>query len=115
MPRNVVLDTIDLGVVLRTCQRSRITLDGVNFSPSPRQGECNGVATDACKAVDEYSLIFRGSFSNILCNCSSSLSMRFNNKLVRVSYLATGSGVTPNQASSVIQIPSSYFEKILKR
>lgn len=28
-------------------------------------------------------------------------------------HVATGSGVTPNQASSVIHIPSSYFEKIL--
>ena len=28
-------------------------------------------------------------------------------------YFATGSGVTPNQASSVIQMPSSYLEKIL--
>jgi len=26
---------------------------------------------------------------------------------------ATGSGVTPNQASSVNQMPSSYFEKML--
>lgn len=30
-------------------------------------------------------------------------------------YSATGSGVTPNHASSVIQIPSSYREKMLYR
>jgi hypothetical protein len=30
-------------------------------------------------------------------------------------YFAMGSGVTPNQASSVIQIPLSYFSQILKR
>ena len=30
-------------------------------------------------------------------------------------YFAMGSGVTPNQASSVIQMPWSYFSQILNR
>lgn len=30
-------------------------------------------------------------------------------------YFAMGSGVTPNQASSVIHMPLSYFSQILKR
>jgi len=30
-------------------------------------------------------------------------------------YFAMGSGVTPNQASSVIQMPLSYCSQILKR
>ena len=33
-------------------------------------------------------------------------------QIAKRTYFATGSGVTPNHASSVIQIPSSYLEKM---
>lgn len=69
--------------MLRTCQSSRILLDCVHSLPFLRLGECNNIAPNASKAVNQYSLIWRGCFGNMPRDGSRILSM--HSKCIRSS------------------------------
>ncbi len=68
VPRDSILHTIDLSIVLRTNKCLRVFLDSVDSPPSVREGKCNDIATNPCKAIDQYSSLCRSRLRDVLCN-----------------------------------------------
>ncbi len=61
-PRNLVVYTVNLSIVLRTSEGVGVFLDSVDSPPPVGQGECNDVATNACKAINQDSSLCRSRF-----------------------------------------------------
>lgn len=119
-PEDLLCDAVDLCIVLGASQGFLVFLDRENLIPSSGQCESNGISASPSKAIDDHRLLFwccRDIVGNFSGDLVSWLQQTVERALKRSAarkrtYFATGSGVTPNHASSVIQIPSSYLEKI---
>lgn len=57
VPRNLVLNPVDFGVVLRAGQNLGILLDGVDSLPSARFSKRNDIPSHAGEAVDDNGLL----------------------------------------------------------
>lgn len=102
-------DAVHLGVVLGALENVGILLDGEDHIPPTGLSERDGIATGASKGVDDGGLASRHSIGNLLCDLAA-LSLEEFRAMAphgEMTYSATGSGVTPNHALSVIQTPSS--------
>ena len=114
VPSNLIFHSIHFGIMFGACQSCSILFDNVDFLPSTWPCKCYRITSSASKDIDEYILWAWSCCRQVL----SDFALR---RLVvlsllpwrNITYSATGSGVTPNQATSVIQIPWSYSENTL--
>lgn len=113
-PDDLVCDAVDFGVMLGTHKGFGVLFDGEDLLPAAGQGESDGIATCTCKGIDEDGLIGRGG-SNMFRDLAMGGGVSWRSKdcgMGKGTYVAIGSGVIPNHALSVIQMPSSYAEKM---
>jgi hypothetical protein len=114
-PLDRVTNAVDGGVVLRAGERGGVALDGDDARPALREGEGNDVAARAGEEVDQDGGggggggAGRGQLRERGPDVSGDSAARGGSLLVwgqgaktkTKTYEATGSGVTPNQASLV--------------
>ena len=65
VPRDLVVDAVNLRIMLRALKDFWISFDGIDSLPSARQRECDGVASDASKAIDQDGLLRRRRFGHM--------------------------------------------------
>lgn len=58
-PRNLLVDTVELGVMFAAADHVLILFDCIDSLPSTRTSKGDGIAANARKAVDENSLVGR--------------------------------------------------------
>lgn len=104
---DLVGDFMDLSIVLGALENLRILLNSEDALPAASHGESDSIAPGTSEGVDENRLVSGQSMLHLLGNLAriSINGVRDALSTQQMSYLATGCGVTPNQASSVIQTP----------
>ena len=114
-PKDLLCNSIHFCIVLGASQGFLVLFDSEDLVPSSRKCKGNRITTSSSEAVD-YHILFFWCSSDLVGNPPMGvlvvLQRRPELRSAKRTYFATGSGVTPNQASSVIQMPSSYFEKM---
>lgn len=113
-PEDLLRNAIDFSIVFGTCKGLRVLLHGEDLLPAAREGEGDGVAATASESVNQNALRL-GRGGDVLGDFSDRMSVRSVGPYGKRagSNFAMGMGVTPNQASSVSQMPSSYLSKML--
>lgn len=67
IPRDLVADSIYLGVVLGACKGFLIFFDGIDPFPSTCAGKGNGITADTCKTINKYCLVSRCGLREVFC------------------------------------------------
>lgn len=67
-PGDLVLHSVDLGVVFGTLENGRILLDGIDALPFASLCECDGVAASAGKAIHQDTAPIWSSLSEMCCD-----------------------------------------------
>ena len=113
-PPYLVVDAVDLCVVFGALKSGSILFYREYALPTACEGECDDISTNTSEGVHESCLLGRRRLRHMERNLAVlGRTSAFGDTLWIKTHFATGSGVTPNHASSVNQIPSSYLEKML--
>lgn len=76
------MDAVNLSIMLRALKDFWISFDGIDSLPSARQRECDGIASDAGKAIDQDGLFRRRRVGHMF----SCLPSGFVNRVVKNSW-----------------------------
>lgn len=67
-PGDPISDPVDLGVVLRAPQNSRVLLDGVNALPLPGERKCDGVSSCTGEGIDQDPTLGGSGAGDMICD-----------------------------------------------